>query len=102
MTTEADGQAVQRALAAFQQWQDEPARAETEGPPRLLALVEAVRRHCVHGDGIDAEAVRALREATGLAFRVEGDAVLFELADDHNPGKTQTVSVRAASADLAA
>jgi hypothetical protein len=26
--------------------------------------------------------------------------VLFELADDDNPGKTQTISVRAAAADI--
>jgi hypothetical protein len=83
---------------SYEAWQANPARAEGEGPARLLALVEAVRKVCVRNDSIDKDAVAALRDDTGLDFRVDGDAVMFELADDKNPGKTQTIAVRAAEA----
>jgi hypothetical protein len=85
---------------SYEEWQGEPARQQSEGGTRLLAIVEAVRKLCVRGDSVDQDAVAALRESTGLNFRAEGSAVLFELADDNNPGKTQTVAVRAEDADL--
>jgi hypothetical protein len=95
-----DVQAVSQAIADYQAWQDGAARQEQEGPARLLAVVEAVRGLCWRNGSIATDAVQALRDATGLDFRSEGDAVLFELADDRNPGKTQTVSVGPAAAEL--
>jgi hypothetical protein len=101
MTTEASrARPVADAIAQYEAWQDGAARNDQEGPARLLAVVEAVRSACLHDGGIDEDVVRALRDATGLDFRVQGDAVLFELADDKNPGRTQTVAVRAATAEL--
>jgi hypothetical protein len=85
---------------AYEEWQGDPARQQSEGGARLLAIVESVRKLCVRGDSVDEDAIAALRESTGLNFRVEGSAVIFELADDNNPGKTQTVAVRAEDADL--
>lgn len=85
---------------SYEAWQGSANRAEAEGPARLLALVEAVRKPCLRGGSIDKDAVAALREGTGLDCRVEGDAVLFELADDNNPGKTQTIAVRAEQAGI--
>jgi hypothetical protein len=85
---------------AYEEWQGDPARQQSESGARLLAIVEAVRKLCVRGDSVDQDAVAALRESTGLNFRAEGSAVIFELADDNNPGKTQTVAVRAEDADL--
>lgn len=103
MNTEASRtQPVADAIAQYEAWQDGAARNDQEGPARLLAVVEAVRSVCLAGGSIDEAAVRALRDATGLDFRVQGDAVLFELADDKNPGRTQTVAVRAATAELEA
>jgi hypothetical protein len=93
-------QAVSDAIAQYEAWQDGTERNEQEGPMRLLAVVEAVRGLCLQDGGADEDAVRALREATGLDFRTQGDAVLFELADDKNPGRTQTIAVRAATAEL--
>jgi hypothetical protein len=84
----------------YEEWQGDPARQQSESGTRLLAIVEAVRKLCVRGDSVDQDAVAALRESTGLNFRAEGSAVIFELADDNNPGKTQTVAVRAQNADL--
>lgn len=84
----------------YEDWQADPARQPSEGIARLRAIVEAVRGLCVHGEAVDQNAIAALRESTGLNFRAEGAAVLFELADDNNPGKTQTVAVRAGNADL--
>jgi hypothetical protein len=93
-------QAVADAIAQYEAWQDGAARNAQEGPARLLVVVEAVRAACLSGGAVDPQTVQALREATGLDFRSEGDAVLFELADDKNPGRTQTVAVRAATAEL--
>jgi hypothetical protein len=93
-------QPVSDSIAQYEAWQDGAARNEHEGPARLLAVVEAVRALCLRDGAVDREAVGALREATGLDFRAQGDAVLFELADDKNPGRTQTVAVRAATAEL--
>jgi hypothetical protein len=90
--------AVGELTSAYEAWQAKADRPAAEGPARLLALVEAVRKVCVRGNAIDQDAVAALHESTGLDFRVEGDAVMFELADDDNPGKTQTIAVRAAQA----
>jgi hypothetical protein len=90
--------AVGELASAYEAWQAKPGRPEVEGPARLLALVEAVRKCCVRGDAIDQDAVAALHESTGLDFRVADDAVMFELADDNNPGKTQTIAVRPAQA----
>jgi hypothetical protein len=84
----------------YEEWQADPARQKSESGARLLAIVEAVRKLCLHGDSVDQEAVAALRDSTGLNFRAEGSAVMFELADDNNPGKTQTVAVRGENADL--
>jgi hypothetical protein len=84
----------------YEEWQNDPARQQSESGTRLLAIVEAVRKLCVRGDSVDQDAVAALRESTGLNFRAEGSAVIFELADDNNPEKTQTVAVRAEDADL--
>jgi hypothetical protein len=95
-----DVQTVSDAIAGYQAWQDGARRQELQGPALLLAVVDAVRTLCLRGDSIDHDAVQRLRDATGLDFRVAGDAVLFELADDKNPGKTQTVAVRAAGAEL--
>ena len=93
-------QGVVDLIAQYEAWQAAPARPVEQGPARLLALVDAVRALCVHGGSIDGKALESLREATSLDFRVEGDAVLFELADDKNPGKTQTVAVRPAGAGI--
>jgi hypothetical protein len=87
-------------IARYEAWQAAPARAVEEGAARLLALVDAVRALCMRGDSIDAKAVESLRDGTSLDFRIEGDAVLFELADDKNPGKTQTIAVRPAGAGI--
>lgn len=84
----------------YDEWQADPARQQSEGGARLLAIVEAVRKLCLRADSVDQDAVAALRESTGLNFRAKGSAVLFELADDNNPEKTQTVAVRANDADL--
>lgn len=97
---EDDVRLVGDLIAKHERWQGDPRRQRSEAAARLLAIVEAVRGLCVRGGSIDEHAVNALRDATGLDFRVEGDAVRFELADDNNPGKTQTVSVRAAAADI--
>lgn len=95
-----DVRLVTELVSKYEQWQADPRRQRSESAARLLEIVQAVRKLCVPGTSIDEHAVAALRGATGLDFRVEGDAVLFELADDNNPGKTQTVSVRAADAGI--
>ena len=87
-------------IKRYEEWQDDPAREQSEGGARLLAIVESVRRLCVRGDAVDQGAIAALREGTGLNFRAEGSAVIFELVDDKNPAKTQSVAVRAEDADL--
>jgi hypothetical protein len=66
--------------------------------PSLIASTGIV--NCQAALPTDQDAIAALRESTGLNFRAEGSAVIFELADDNNPGKTQTVAVRADDADL--
>lgn len=91
---------VAELVGEYEAWQAGRDRRAADGPPRLLALVEAVRAACLHGGAVDQDAVAALRERTGLTFRAEHDAVLFELADDSNPGKTQTVAVRGSGAGL--
>lgn len=93
-------QRVAELVGEYEAWQADAARRAGEGPSRLLALVEAVRAVCLPGGAIDEAAVAALRERTGLSFRTGQGAVLFELADDTNPGKTQTVAVRGAGAGL--
>jgi len=101
MGVDANGvQLVGDLTKRYEEWQGDPARQPSESGTRLLAIVEAVRKLCVRGNSVDQDAVAALRESTGLNFRAEGSAVLFELADDNNPGKTQTVAVRAEDADL--